>query len=310
VRIGPTGVLVTDAPANTDAWYAARHEGIGSSEIAVLLGLSPYSSPFDLWWHKRNREVVPANDAMRWGTRLEPVIIDAWSDEHPDLALRRSPGVIMHADRPWQRASPDALAYEGQDWTDPIALLECKSDNNRAGWGEPGTDEIPPHYLAQVRWQLDTLGLGVGFVAVTFGGPPLEYVVGHDEADAVLMREKAQEFLASLERDTPPPIDAHHATTRRLKALHPSVEDVEVEIPADLIEARREADDAVKAATADRDRYDNTIRDLLGDARAGTVDGEVAVTRSVFDTPEKTITRSASTTHRLNFRRPKRESAA
>lgn len=310
-RVGPTGVVVTSAEPNTAAWYEARHDGIGSSEIAAVLGISPWTSPFDLYWQKLNREVGEPNEEMSWGTRLEPVIADAFEAAHcGEFGVEAAPGVIMHVDRHWQRCSPDRLIVEGaSDMLDvsTIALLECKSDNNRAGWGEPGTDQIPAHYLAQVRWQLDTIGLPTAYVAVTFGGPPVEYVIEHDEADAKFMRKKAREFLDRLQRQEPPPLDAHNATTQRLKILHPDVDGSDVPVEAGLIAARRDADERLKSAEADRDLLDNEIRAVLGNAQYGYVDGVKAVTRSVYDVKPAVIQRDGFTVSKLIYPKPKKD---
>jgi putative phage-type endonuclease len=310
-----TAELLTDAEPHSPAWYAARRGGIGSSEIAAVLGISPWTSPFDLYWRKFDdrpgEETGEETDRQRWGHYMEPAIAGWFEQAHPEFWITRSPGVFMHRERAYQRASPDGLIYDRgsfpdiEEPDDPIATLECKSDNNRGGWGEPGTDEIPEHYLAQKRWQLDTLGLSVGYVVVTFGGPPLEYVVEHDETWAVMAREAAAAFAARLERGEAPPIDWHSATTRRLKKMHHTVEDVEVEIPGGLVEQRREIHRLIKDAERERDLIDNTIRRMLGDARAGTVDGLTVVTRSVSDIKEQTIIRAAHQRHALYFPKPK-----
>ena len=48
---GPT-VLGWFEPGTSD-WHAARANGIGGSEIAAVLGLSPYESRFSLWHRKK-----------------------------------------------------------------------------------------------------------------------------------------------------------------------------------------------------------------------------------------------------------------
>ena len=38
-----------------DEWLAIRRTGIGSSDIAGVLGLSPWASPYTVWADKRGR---------------------------------------------------------------------------------------------------------------------------------------------------------------------------------------------------------------------------------------------------------------
>ena len=40
-------------------WLQVRQSGIGSSDAAVAIGLSPYKSPLSLWLEKTNRRPLP-----------------------------------------------------------------------------------------------------------------------------------------------------------------------------------------------------------------------------------------------------------
>ena len=46
--------MVVPADAPEAVWLAARREGIGASEISAVLGISPWESPFSLFWRKVN----------------------------------------------------------------------------------------------------------------------------------------------------------------------------------------------------------------------------------------------------------------
>lgn len=38
------------------AWHAFRALGVGGSDMSTILGLNPYSTPYDLWLEKTNRQ--------------------------------------------------------------------------------------------------------------------------------------------------------------------------------------------------------------------------------------------------------------
>lgn len=105
-----TGVLVCRPDADRDEWLEARQAGIGASEIAAVLGISPYDSPFSLWWRKRNNWGVDANAEMSTGTFLEGTIA-SWFKVHGDpnenLHIDHA-GLYHHPDRPWQMLMPHA----------------------------------------------------------------------------------------------------------------------------------------------------------------------------------------------------------
>lgn len=294
----------------TPEWYEARRERVSASEIAAILGLSPYVSPFDLWWQKRTgSDSQSESKGMRRGRRHEPMIIEDFEEEHPEFRVLPS-GLIVNNARPWQVCTPDGLVYEEAGdhegpFVEPVAVIECKTDGDRSAWGEEGTDEIPVQYRCQVLWQLDTLGLNVAYVPVWFGVEYKEFVVEYHEADVLLMREAAEQFLADVREDRQPDIDAHTATRRRLKHLHPKLTDETAEIPATLVRQYQRAKRLRDAAQERMNLAENRVRALIGSAaKAEFIDGagkRRSMSHSIYEVAEHV--RKASTTDRINFPR-------
>lgn len=282
-------VLIGTFEDRSPEWHAARAPGIGSSEIAAVLGLSPWESPFSLWHRKAGN--VPAdiddNDSMEWGRRLEPVIAAKFADEHPELVITNC-GTYHAADRPWQRANPDRMVYDAGEWLEPavpgapVAVLEIKNVRTRDGWGEPGTDEVPIYYRTQVLWQLDVMGVDVGHMAVLIGGSDYrEYVIERDEAECAELRDAAQAFLDSVEAGDAPDIDAHGATYVAIQQMHPDIEDVDIEVPDDLALEWIDARGAVASAAHFEALAKNRLADLMGTARRAVWQGRSLATRQV-----------------------------
>lgn len=281
-------VLPPDAPK--DQWLAARRRGITASEIAVILGISPFDSPFNLFWRKRGD--LPEgydNTAMSLGRHLEPWIADQWAADHPEFHIGPT-GLWQSEARPWQMATPDRFLWDKaageHDWREHDSLLEIKSSGTYDGWGEDGTDHIPPYYRAQVLWQLDTLGLQTAHVTCFFLGTRTrrDYMVARDDTDLELMRKAALEFLQRLEQGEPPDIDHHTATLHALKALHPDLDDDEVTVPNDVAEDYRRARQALKSAQEQADLAENRLRSAMGSAqRAVDTSGEKVCSRSIYE---------------------------
>jgi len=300
-------------------WYAARAHGVSASEIAAVLGLSPWVSPFDLWWLKRTGEDSQAeNKGMRRGRRYESLIVEDFADEHPEFFVGNSV-TVRNVERPWQLATPDGLAYEsaghdlyGHDADEPnyasglfpVAAIEAKTGQRRE-WGDPGTDDIPVHYRCQVLWQMDTLGLNVAYLPVLFGDQYAEYVVEYDEADAKFMRERAEVFLESVRADQMPDVDDSSATARRLKKLHPEVIDGEVEVPAYIVAQYHAAKRLRDAAAARMRLAENRIRMGLGDYNVGVCDGRKVASRSVYDVKPRVQEVRGFTVNKLHITTPK-----
>jgi putative phage-type endonuclease len=226
-RIGTAEYVGTFDPGSDD-WYKARAQGLGGSEIAAVVGLSPWESRFSLWMRKAGAtSPQPESPEMEWGTRLEDAVAAKFAEGHPDWNFGRG-STWRHVDRPWQIANPDRMLLYGPS---TYELLECKTALYAYEWGPDGSDEIPVYYRAQVLWYLDTFGLDTAHVAVLIGGHDYrEYVIPASPEDQAFLREAGREFLASVDADLPPDIDAHSATYQALRELHPEIEPRTVDV--------------------------------------------------------------------------------
>ncbi|MFI9237799.1 YqaJ viral recombinase family protein [Streptomyces sp. NPDC053079] len=278
----PAARLLGAFDPGTPEWTAARSGlVVTATEAAVIVGLSPWRSPLSLWHDKAG--TLPAEEAaptaaMRWGTRLEPVIADAFAEAHPELHVHET-GTWASRARDWQRATPDRIITPADGG--PAALLEIKTSRYGDGWGEVGTDQVPVTYRCQVVWQLDTLGLDVAHVVVLVAGQDYrEYTITRDEGEAVFLRDRAAAFLDSIRAGDPPPVDGHPATYRTVQRLPGAVDDTVADIAPDVAETyrqaltdHRQAEDAKRAASA-------AVLSAMGTARRAEAAGRKVATRS------------------------------
>lgn len=273
------GTEILSAAADRAVWLDARRAGIGASEIAAVMGISPWESPFSLFWRKTMGWQTDDNANMSAGRRLEPVIADWWADQYPDHHVDPA-GLWRSNDRPWQLSTPDRIT----DYAGHKELLECKAAGSWDGWGEPGTNEIPVYYRAQGIWQMDTLGVSRMRFAVLCGLEFREYILRYDPADARIMRAAGQRFMDRLTSGEAPDLDGHDATVATLKRLHPSVQDVDVQVPVELAEAYRRARALRTRADAAVAGFEARIRAQLLDGRRAMCGRRLVASRSVFDT--------------------------
>jgi putative phage-type endonuclease len=300
-------VCVLPAGADREKWLAARSRGLGASEIAAVLGLSPCQSPFGLYWAKIQGWRVEPTEEMLNGLRLEPAIADWWAEtQDPNENLRIvHAGLYAHPERRWQLATPDRLIYLdldcdlGDPWARPLAVLECKwVAQSWDGWGEPGTDDIPVHYRAQVLWQCDEMGVDSWHLAALGPGGFRAYKGRRDEDDLRVMREAGRCFWTRIEQGEPPELDAHPATLRALKALHPSLADRDQEVSPATTDGYRRARALKARAEATADLWEARLRAEMGDARRAVCGGRFVASRSIFKVAE--TVRHAYEVDRLN----------
>lgn len=156
------GTFVPHSPE----WYAARRWRVGASEVATILGLSPYrTTAAELMRQKLDGTIRPETRAMRRGTFLEAGVL-AWAAAEYRLDLAPTPGTYVHDVLDWALANPDAMTVDG-------AVVEVKTTIDRTredGWGRGGTDAIPLAYQCQVEWECGVTGATEWHLVVLSGG--------------------------------------------------------------------------------------------------------------------------------------------
>ncbi|MCX5202419.1 YqaJ viral recombinase family protein [Streptomyces sp. NBC_00237] len=285
----PTGVLLGEFTPGTLEWDQARAGlTITATEIAAVMGLSPWQSLFSLWHKKAGLSTPPfeMTPAIEWGNRLEDAVAQKWVDEHQNTTEATQAGTWHHRDRDWQRATPDRIFMPLTGWEiapgELPRLLEVKTSPFGDGWGPAGTDEIPLHYQCQIQWQLDTLGLQVCHVAVLISGHDYrEYVVEYDPDDAKLMRTAAEEFLNSVRNGERPPIDGADATYQTIRVQHEGREDADVEISDQIAADYEIAQLGYKAAETELTRARGHVLDAIGTGYRAVHDGRRIAYRTV-----------------------------
>lgn len=295
-------------PTGSEAeWLEARRRGVTASEIAIVMGLSPYSSPYALFHQKLgNLPDIEDTAAMERGRVLEPYIARKFAERNPEFRVYGDPDgrmLFAHPERPWQMATPDRLINEtchaelsSDDCTcmnDPLAVLECKVDGGSDEWGEEFTDEIPVHYRAQVLWQMDVMGVSTAYVAClrVRDWKVRDYWLEMDDdarADLKLMRSEAREFLDRLDTKDEPDVDWRPATLDALRTLHPDVEDESVCVPDQLGRWYHAACRNVKHWEQRKRLYEARIRQQMGSARRAytAIGSEPVARRDVYEVRE------------------------
>lgn len=267
-------VLLGQHEPNTPEWDGLRSRGLGGSEIAAVVGLSPWQSRFSLW-HLKRGSIGKQNEnaGMRWGSLLEPVICDYFASTR-DLLDVLPAGTYRHHEREWQIANPDRLLWD--DEHGHVGILEVKTAHQYDAheWGH-GPEDIPPYYRCQVLWYLDALELPVAHLAVLIGGSDYrEYAIPYSADEAEWLREQGRAFWKSVIDGDQPEIDGSDATYQAVRELHPQINGETVEIDPDLHEWFQASKKAAEQAAAEHTAAKATLLDAMGDAQYADVDGE------------------------------------
>ncbi len=249
-----------------DAWRAERRKGIGGSDVAAVMGLSPYRSPYQVWAEKVGAWEPPdisAVQAVEWGNRLEPVVKAKYAEEHPQVLARRLNGILRSRERPWAQASLD---YECRDPDLGWGVLEIKTVGLRraADWDEG----VPLYYQTQVAHYLSVTGRSFADVAVLIGGQEYrDYRLMRDEDDVAAVEAAVDGFWLNHVLTNEPP-DPWAGDGPALLASHPKGDSwlvvPDAECPA--LGRFRAAKAARDAADREYDAASCALKAEIGDA--------------------------------------------
>jgi putative phage-type endonuclease len=250
----------------SDAWHELRQTKLGGSEIAAVLGFSPYESHLSLWFRKKGLAGHKSGDELtEWGNRLERAVFDKFVENHPHADWGYQPGSFVHPAREWQLASPDGISRSGS------TLVEVKTAQNEYEWGEPPHGPIPLGYRCQVLWNMSAVDADHTWVPVLIRGCNYrEYLVERDEVaevDIAILLDHGQRFIQSLIDDKAPEIDGHDETYRVLREMHPEIDAIDVEIDGGLADAYIAAEVQKRETNEILQRWKGEIMQRMGRAR-------------------------------------------
>ena len=269
----PCDVLVRDiGQLSYQEWLEVRRSGIGGSDAAAALGLSPWKSPIELWEEKALGKTQPRQDSepMRWGRLLEPVIRDEFA-KRTGYAVSVCRSMLQAPQWPWMQANLDGLIeIPGRG----IGVLEIKTASSfkDSDWG--GNDDSQPRcpdsYALQVAHYLAVTGLEYAVLCVLIGGNKLRWLTVERDTELIAhLVELERRFWEHVLSNTPPPVDGSLTCAEMLARKFP------VSNNASPLILPTDADDWIRQywqakseedAAGDRKRLaENRLKEVMGE---------------------------------------------
>lgn len=213
--MGKPNILIDTAGMDNDRWLECRMHGplgdipytVGGSDVAAIFGVSPWTTPLELWLVKKGRIKPPKKsnaNQLQMGHLLEPIAA-YWYEQKSGNAVIEDTNLYQHADHPYALANFDRRFTRASDGEPGI--LECKSCTyHKAGdWAE---DAIPLYYELQLRFYLAVADVDIGAFSAVWGNNPDNDLampeIVRDKAKEDMIFEKLEEWNWSLENDKPP----------------------------------------------------------------------------------------------------------
>jgi putative phage-type endonuclease len=141
-----------------------RKCGIGGSDVAAVLGVSPWRTPYQLYKDKTEDYIdVQESDILHFGNVLENVIANEFMRRN-GKKVHRCNKLYRHKEHPELIANIDRRIVGG-------GILECKTCSAWASkkFGESG-DEVPDQYMLQCQHYMHVIKVPETTLAVLIGG--------------------------------------------------------------------------------------------------------------------------------------------
>lgn len=207
-----------------------RRTYLGSSDIAAVLGVSPWATPLDVYLRKTSEvpEVISPEKAklFKRGKRLEPIVVDMLIEEYGLEVTRRSteenPNRYIDSEHPFLASEIDFEFRVTDALIESFPVLAPYAGTIQNGeaktvhlfaqhkWGEAETEDMPIEYAFQTMMGLSVVQRDACLVGALFGADNLvPYLIVRDEPTIVGVREKAVNFWVNhvLKRVPPDPIN-------------------------------------------------------------------------------------------------------
>ena len=175
-------VLVSTEDMQEETWLQYRRNGIGGSDAAAVIGLSPYKTARDVYFEKLGREPEDNNTsgwvAMEVGKRLEDLVAAIFAKK-TGFRIWQEKVMYRHPLFPFMLADVDYF-FETSDGT--VGILECKTANihTKEKWEN---DAVPYHYEVQCRHYMAVKNLDIAYCACLFGNSENDFVFRRIDRD-------------------------------------------------------------------------------------------------------------------------------
>jgi len=305
-----TGLPAFDADIlfeNTDLmlrseWLEARRAGLGGSDAAACMGLSPWVSPVALYLDKTDPQPDVDKEIFEAGRRAEPMI-RSWFADQTGLTVERVPLLLRSRQWEFMLANIDGLATDPE--TGEQSIFEAKNVGayNKAEWAEGP----PLHYRLQGQHYLAVTGLSrVYFAALVGGNSFIWFAVERDEEVIADLVRAEESFWTRVTLRRMPDVDGAESTKAALKAHFAEVTREEIEVGSDfitLLERRAAQKTVIAIETARLNEIENRMTLAMDGAEIATHEGIVVATWKVINKASYTV--KAQTYRQWNIKKTK-----
>jgi putative phage-type endonuclease len=276
-------VIIDTSDITDDKWLEYRRTGIGGSDAAAVLGVSPFTTTRDLYYDKLNIALA-INDDDNWvqkemGHLLEDLVAMIFAVK-TGYRIYQQKKMFRHPIHQFMLADIDYFV-ELPDGT--IALLEIKTTNYNAKdkWWANGNEIVPLNYELQGRHYMAVMNINRIYYCCLYGNNDNEVIIRHInrdldyEAEMIMLEEHfwVNHVLAQV---PPPYTEDGELVLESVRRYHGNADPTADEVMlnndyagniaryVELQELKRDLDNRVKAVETQMDGIKGFLVDKMG----------------------------------------------
>lgn len=178
-------------------WHEHRRTHRNASGNPIVLGVSPWQTPYQLWQQKLGRTAPEVTAAMLHGTQLEPAARAAYARQ---TGLVMQPLVMVDGE---YSASLDGLTLAGER----ILEIKCPlKGRDSTLWKTIESGRLPEYYQLQVQHQLMVSKADIANVFVFDGAEGIVFPLAPDPSTWPRIHEARDSFMRCVTNSEAPPL--------------------------------------------------------------------------------------------------------
>lgn len=134
---------------NTPEWLEYRRTKIGASDCPTIMGVSPWSTPYQLWLEKQGlKEPKAMTCFMQRGIDLQDEALECFEKM---TGLQMFTEIRVHPKYPFIIASLDGITLDGQH----VVEIKCPGEKAHS---IALSGKVPDYYMPQLQHQMEVCG--------------------------------------------------------------------------------------------------------------------------------------------------------
>jgi putative phage-type endonuclease len=235
-----------------------KSKGIGASDVAAIMHLSPWQTALELFEIKTGRRPKPQQtEAMKRGNELEPIAFKEYCELTGFAGEQQV--VAIHPDLPYLRCIADG--WDGK------RLLEIKSPQSKKLIEFVREGIVPDHYALQVAASMDI-----------FGVDQCDFYVFDAEGSELISVQFEMPFLGSTlidywKNQALPAIERFWGCFVNNTWAESGTPEINEKNWLAAVQARKRAVDDIAKLEIDKDRAEAELKQMMAGAKSATAAG-------------------------------------